>query len=155
VTPTSRTTKKTNPWNDFLRSTRGRYRNMHEASTAYRFRGIRGTTAFEIINRIPGHAIKRTLTPIPGRMTQGVEYKWTDKTGTVRVRIHGPDALAPVGSNAHSGWIVRVERSGRTLDHNGIFHHRQSHNPRSSHYNPTVANDTHIPIQTPTALSFL
>lgn len=153
MTPTSHTTKKTNPWHDFLRSTQGRYWNMHEASIAYRFRGIRGATAQEVINRIPGHATKRTLTPIPGRVTQGVEYKWTDKIGTVRVRIHGPDPSAPVGSNAHSGWIVRVERSGRALEHDGIFHHRQSHNPRSPHYNPTIANDTQI--QTPTDLSFL
>ncbi|MBI1928828.1 hypothetical protein HYR99_31860 [Candidatus Poribacteria bacterium] len=143
------TTRTTNRWNDFRRSTRGRYRNAQEASVAYRFRGSRGATVQEIINRIPGHATKRALAPIPSQVTQGVEYKWADKTGTVRVRIHGPNPSSPIGSNARKGWIVRIQRGGKYLDHNGFFHHRQSHNPRSPYYNPTVANDTHIPLQTP------
>lgn len=49
-------------------------------------------------------------------MTEGFEYKWVEEEVTVRVRIHGPDASAPVGSNAASNWVVRVQCGKKYLD---------------------------------------
>lgn len=140
-----------NSWNDFLRSTKGKYTNIQQASLAYRFRGIQGATYEEVIKRIPKSVSKRYLTPIAGKVDQGVEYKWSDsRLITIRVRIHGVDPSAPVGSNAYNNWVVRIQYGNKHLDHLGNFHPRNAHKPDSPHYNPRAANDTHIPIQTPT-----
>jgi len=147
---------KAHEWREFLKSNKGKYRNPQEASLAYRFRGIRSATFEEVVSRIPSNASKRILTPIPGKVTQGVEYKWTDSRGvSTRVRIHGPDASAPPGSNASAGWVVRIQSSNRMLSHDGSFHHRQSHNQLSPNYNPAAADDTHISIQAPLDISNL
>ncbi|MBZ8183295.1 polymorphic toxin type 30 domain-containing protein [Oscillatoria salina] len=140
-----------NQWNNFLHSTQGRYKTIQQASLAYRFRNIRGATYDRVIECIPQNATRRSLLPIPGKVTQGVEYKWRDRQdNTIRVRIHGPDPSAPLGSNARCGWVVRVQIAGRWLDYKGNFHHRNIHNQSSPYYDAKAVNDTHIPIQSPT-----
>ncbi|MER8066724.1 putative T7SS-secreted protein [Streptomyces sp. NPDC094034] len=97
---------------------------------------------------VPSDATVRHLTPDPnGGAQKGVEYKWTDpETGNVvRMRVHDADGKAPAGSNAANGDVYRISIGGRYQDVSGNLYHRQSHNPNSPHYNPSGANDTHIP----------
>lgn len=69
---------------------------------------------------------------------------------TMRVRIHGIDSSAPVGSNAANGWIVRVQEGKKYLDPDtGQFQPPGISNQDSPFYNLDLANRTHIPIQTP------
>jgi Bacterial toxin 30 len=113
------------------------------------FSALRGTTAREVLQAIPAHATTRKVTPIPGAVQEGIEYKWVDGMTTWRVRIHGPDTSAPAGSNAAQGWVVRIQKGHLFMDAAGNFYPRGVHNPASPHYNAGAANDTHIPIQTP------
>ncbi|MCW7541292.1 polymorphic toxin type 30 domain-containing protein [Aquabacterium sp. A7-Y] len=104
-----------------------------------------GRNSWQTLVSIPPGAHRRTLHPVPGGATRGVEYRWNDGTQTWRVRIHDADPSAPVGSNAHGGWVVRVQRGKQYTDDMGNFHPPGIHNPASPHYNPTAVNDTHIP----------
>jgi Bacterial toxin 30 len=140
-----------NQWNEFLRSNKGKYKTILEASLAYKFNKIEGDTFESVVKRIPGNANKRYLDPQLGKVTQGVEYKWKNRQNqTIRIRVHGPDPSAPIGSNAHNGWIVRIQLSSKWLGVDGKFYHRNSHNPQSPHFDALAANDTHIPILAPT-----
>ena len=67
-------------------------------------------STWQTLVTIPPGAHRRKLHPVPGGATRGFEYKWNDGVHTWRVRFHDADPSAPVGSNAHSGWIVRVQR---------------------------------------------
>lgn len=114
------------------------------------FSNIEGASPAEILNRIPTEANVRPLHPISGAVTEGYEYSWKDGSGqTWRVRIHGPDASAPSGSNAQQGWIVRVQKGTQYMDNSGNFHPRGIHNEKSPNYNPASINDTHIPVKSP------
>ena len=107
------------------------------------FSNLKGATSKEILEAIPENASSRILRPIDGKVTEGIEYKWVENGVTNRVRIHGPDASAPVGSNARDGWVVRVQKGSKFMDHDGGFHPRGVHNPDSPHYNPKQGM-THI-----------
>ncbi|MFJ5230138.1 polymorphic toxin type 30 domain-containing protein [Kitasatospora sp. NPDC088391] len=111
---------------------------------------LRGKDPLSIV---PKDAEVRQLTPHSGGGAQyGVEYKWTNEDGhVVRMRIHGPDGLAPAGSNAANGDIFRIQVGKRYQDLAGNLHHPNSHNPNSPHYNPTAANDSHMPWPVPWA----
>jgi hypothetical protein len=113
------------------------------------FSNLKGATAKEILDAIPQEAKARTLTPQPGKVQEGIEYKWKENERQIIVRIHGPDPSAPRGSNANQSWVVRVRKAGKNMDSNGNFHPDGIWNPRSPHNNEALANDTHIPIQTP------
>ncbi|MGL4461961.1 MAG: polymorphic toxin type 30 domain-containing protein [Planctomycetia bacterium] len=141
--------KKANSWTEFLKNNKGGFRNLHEASIMYRFQKIKGAVYEDIVALIPADATSRVLTPIPGKVTHGIEYKWVSGGVTNRVRLHGSDPSAPAGSNAASGWVARIQRGNRVLDDQGRWQHGNSHNPASPFYNPAVANATHIPIQAP------
>lgn len=84
-------------------------------------------------------------------MSERFEYTWKASDGTkMTVRVHGPDASAPAGSNAAKGWIVRVQQGKKYLDPiSGDFQPRGITNPNSPHYSEELANSTHIPIQSP------
>ncbi len=139
-----------NNWHQFRRANKGKYQSIQLESIAYRFRDIIGLGYEEIIKRIPLQATRRILIPEEGKVIEGVEYKWISNTEiTIRVRLHGPDASAPPDSNAYNGWIVRIKVGDKYLDCQGNFAHRNCHNPRSPHYDPNMANNTHIPIQSP------
>jgi hypothetical protein len=143
-----------NNWHQFRRANKGKYQNIQQESIAYRFSNIMGLSYEEIIKRIPQQATRRILIPEEGKVIEGVEYKWKNKWEshteiTIRVRLHGPDASAPHNSNAYNGWIVRIKVGNEYLDCQGNFAHRNCHNPRSPHYDPNMANNTHIPIQSP------
>jgi len=103
----------------------------------------------EVLQAVPAHATVRRLVPIRGAVLEGVEYKWVEGTTTWRVRIHGPDASAPVGTNAAQGGVIRIQKGSLFMDAAGIFHPRGVHNPASPNYNAAAANETHIPIVTP------
>lgn len=113
------------------------------------FTGLRGATPEEVLSRIPRNATRETWRPIEGGARTGIKYKWTDADGTTwRVRMHGPDPSAPAGSNAASGWIVRIQRGSKFMDETGTFHPRGVlQNPRSPNYNPDLGNRTHIPLE--------
>ncbi|WP_243521877.1 polymorphic toxin type 30 domain-containing protein [Bacillus pseudomycoides] len=115
------------------------------------FSNIQGATIDDILSRIPKDAPKRDLSPQPGKVTEGFEYKWEAPDGsTMRVRVHGPDASAPAGSNAANGWIVRVQKGKKYFDPiSGEFQPPGIVKPNSSHYNEGLANSTYIPIQPP------
>ncbi|WP_064201484.1 polymorphic toxin type 30 domain-containing protein [Brevibacillus brevis] len=115
------------------------------------FIGIRGSTVDDIISRIPTYAKRRELTPVKGKVEKGFEYHWEENGDGVswRVRVHGPDASAPEGSNARNNWIVRVVRGNKYLDSKGNWHTRGIYNKNSPNYSEEFGNDTHIPIQTP------
>ena len=115
------------------------------------FRDISGKSVQEVISRIPEGATMRKLTPVEGGSTVGVEYKWVDEHGvTNRLRLHDADPSAPVGSNASQGWVARYQVGGKYYDPEvGNLRPRNVHKPESPHYDPKAANDTHIPIETP------
>ena len=63
------------------------------------------------------------------------------------LRIHGQNPNAPTGSNSERFWVMRLFRKvrgneGEYMDHNGNFH-------KPSSMTDVSANDTHIPIETP------
>lgn len=66
------------------------------------------------------------------------------------MRIHGPYALAPPGSNASNGWVVRIMDGKKSMDINGVYHPPGIFNPSNPSYNPSAINDVHIPITKPT-----
>jgi RHS repeat-associated protein len=108
---------------------------------------FRPGAGWQTLVTIPPGATRRKLHPVPGGATRGFEYKWHDGTQTWRVRIHDADPSAPVGSNAHSGWVARVQRGSQYADDMGTFHPPGIHNPASPFHNPTAINDTHIPFR--------
>jgi RHS repeat-associated protein len=95
----------------------------------------------------PKSASVRTLTPsTTDGVQEGLEYKWVNPQGqTVRLRIHGPDPSAPVGSNAASGPTYRVQIGGRYADADANLYPRGVSNPKSPFYDPLAADATHIP----------
>ncbi|WP_333769431.1 polymorphic toxin type 30 domain-containing protein [Streptomyces sp. IBSBF 2435] len=105
---------------------------------------LRGKDPMSIV---PDDAKIRELTPHSGGGSQyGLEYSWKNDAGqTVRLRIHGPDGTAPVGSNSASGETYRIQIGRQYQDEAGNLYHHQSHNPNSPNYNPNAANATHIP----------
>ena len=105
---------------------------------------LRGKDPMSIV---PDDAEVRWLTPHSnGGAQYGVEFKWSDDDGnTVRLRAHGPDGTAPVGSHAATGDVYRVQVGKRYQDIDGNLFHPNVHNPNSPHYNPTAANNTHMP----------
>ncbi|MBC1519024.1 hypothetical protein HB877_08765 [Listeria welshimeri] len=115
------------------------------------FSNLQGTSIDDILSRIPKDANKRVLTPQPGKVTEGFEYTWKASDGTkMTVRVHGPDASAPAGSNAANGWIVRVQKGKKYLDPvSGEFQPPGISRPNSEFYNEDLINSTHIPIQPP------
>lgn len=114
------------------------------------FTNLKGTSIDDILSRIPKDATRRELTPVEGKVTEGFEYKWTEDGKTMRVRIHGPDASAPVGSNALNNWVVRVQQGKKYLDPGtGKFQPPGITNISSPYYNEELANRTHIPIKHP------
>ena len=65
------------------------------------------------------------------------------------MRIHGPDNSSHAGYNAKNHWIVRIMKrtkgvKSEYMDSNGNFHLKQN-----LPTNDILANDTHIPIETP------
>ncbi|MFR9724439.1 polymorphic toxin type 30 domain-containing protein [Streptomyces sp. MS19] len=96
---------------------------------------------------VPDSAEVRELTPHPNGGSQyGLEFKWVDsQSRTVRMRIHGPDGTAPPGSNSASGETFRIQFGQKYQDETGNLYPPGVHKPESSNYNPTAANDTHIP----------
>ncbi|MGF1527365.1 MAG: polymorphic toxin type 30 domain-containing protein [Candidatus Competibacterales bacterium] len=129
----------------------GHLRMGADATKVGKFDDIAGQSVEEILKRIPDDATERVLKPVDGKVQVGVEYKWVDDNGvTNRVRIHGPDPSAPAGSNAADGWVARHQVGGKYYDPDaGQLMPPGIKNPDSPHYNPTSANNTHIPIQTP------
>lgn len=114
------------------------------------FSDIKGASIDDILSRIPENATRRELTPIEGKVTEGFEYKWVQDGKTMRVRVHGPDASAPAGSNAANGWIVRVQEGKKYYDPvTGRFQPPGISNVDSPFYNEDIANRTHIPIKNP------
>ncbi|MET0027444.1 MAG: polymorphic toxin type 30 domain-containing protein [Candidatus Thiodiazotropha sp.] len=112
--------------------------------------GISGAKVQEIVSNIPESASVRVLKPVEGKSQMGLEYKWVDENGiTNRLRIHDPDP-SHQGSNAANGWVARWQQKGGYYDPTtGGFAHKNAFNPKSPHYDPAAANNTHIPIQTP------
>ncbi len=74
------------------------------------FRGLAGKTVEEIFERVPSGW---KLVP----QDKGAGVKFLDELGIERIRMHGPSATAPSGSNAASGWTLRVmDRAGNYYD---------------------------------------
>ncbi|MGP1434224.1 MAG: polymorphic toxin type 30 domain-containing protein [Catonella sp.] len=113
------------------------------------FSNLKGTTIEDILSRIPTNAKKRELTPIQGKVTEGFEYKFFENGETIRVRVHGYDQSAPIGSNAYDNWIVRVQKGKKYMDSSGKFHPPGISNPNSEFYDEIIIDDTHIPIKVP------
>ena len=115
------------------------------------FDNLQNATFEEILSRIPPDARQRILSPQPGKVTEGVDFTWTNSDGVkMTVRIHGLDPSAPAGSNSANGWIVRVQQGKRYLDPvSGELQPRGISNPLSEHFNENIINNTHIPIKEP------
>jgi len=69
------------------------------------FRGIEGARVEEIISRVPSNW---TL----ASQLKGMGIRFLDSTGIERLRLHGPGARAPIGSNSAAGWTARVHVPG-------------------------------------------
>jgi len=117
--------------------------------------GGAGPLRWHTLIRIPPRAKRRILSPVEGKAQEGVEYRWRAEGRTIKVRIHDrhPSVTAaeavPV-PNALVGWVVRVRRGKRYTDAEGRYHPWGELNPKSSLFNESLANATHIPIDPPT-----
>jgi hypothetical protein len=112
------------------------------------FTNAAGISINEIVSRIPENARIESWIPVPEGAREGMKFSWKDTAGnTWRVRMHGPAPNAPVGSNAASGWILRVKCGHDYMDATGKFYKESIENPHSPNYNPDAINRTHIPIQ--------
>lgn len=102
----------------------------------------------EIINRIPENATRRELFPVEGGTSEGFEYKWVQDGQTWRLRVHGTDSGAPVGSNAANGWTMRIQRGSWYWDPTiNDFQPARFTNPNGEFFNEGIMNNTHIPVQ--------
>lgn len=109
------------------------------------FIGLIGATPNEVLSRIPEDAEIEQWVPNLGGALNGMKFYWKDLSGKAwRLRMHGPDPSAPAGSNAASGWVLRVQHRKRFMDAVGDFIR-----PNSPDYTEDKANETHIPIQPP------
>jgi hypothetical protein len=114
------------------------------------FTGLIGATLNEVVARIPADAKILPWKPDLGRIEEGMKFGWIDVIGQDwEVRMHEPDIKAPMGSNAASGWVVRIQRDNYYMDNAGNFYKQNWLKPTSLKYNPANANATHIPIQAP------
>jgi hypothetical protein len=71
------------------------------------FRGIQGATVEEIVSRVPS-----SWTVASQERGQGIRF--FDEMGAERLRLHGPSASAPAGSNSAAGWTARIQVPGTT-----------------------------------------
>ena len=94
----------------------GGYQANGAGNSPIDFSNLEGSTADEVLKRIPDYATSRKLYPVEGGATEGIEYKWVQDGQTYRVRIHNADPGAPRGSNAANGWIVRIQRGRQYYD---------------------------------------
>jgi Bacterial toxin 30 len=109
------------------------------------FTGLAGATPNEVVARIPVDVEIEEWTPLARHAQEGMKFKWKDASGRAwRVRMHDPDPSAPAGSNAASGWVLRVQSGKKFMDADGDFI-----KPSSPDYTEEKANETHIPIQPP------
>lgn len=93
------------------------------------FRGIEGARVEEIISRVPGNW---TL----ASQQKGMGIRFLDDTGLERIRLHGPSAGAPAGSNSASGWTARIHVPGT----------KNSYYDSLGNIVGPKANEGHIPI---------
>lgn len=114
------------------------------------FSNFKGSTVDDILDRIPDNATLRELTPVKGGATEEFEFKWVQDGQTYRVRVHSIDPSAPVGSNASQGWIVRIQPGRQYYDYTiEGFQEAKYTNPKGEFFDPSIMNNTHIPISTP------
>ncbi|MFZ6746967.1 polymorphic toxin type 30 domain-containing protein [Undibacterium sp. JH2W] len=113
--------------------------------------GMTGESIESLIKNLPRNASMRKLTPAPGGSQVGLEYKWVDENGKInRFRMHDPDPNAGTGANASEGWTGRWQSQGKYYDPiTNEFRHSNVHKEASPFYDPTAANNTHIPVQPP------
>ncbi|MBA3481287.1 MAG: hypothetical protein H0T51_05675 [Pirellulales bacterium] len=75
--------------------------------------GLAGASVDNIVSRVPAG-----WTSAPQRAGNGLRF--FDEAGFERLRLHGPSARAPVGSNSQSGWTLRImDRAGNYYDDAG------------------------------------
>lgn len=113
---------------------------------------ISGKSLEDIVANVPKDAKIRILTPQFKGAKRGLEYTWKGVDGKKHtLRIHDADPNAPINSNARNGWVARWQVGQQYYDPvNRNLAHRQAHNKRSPNYDPTISNNTHIPIKQPT-----
>ena len=91
------------------------------------FTKLEEVTVDEIISRVP-----KDWKMLAQKNVNGIRF--IDEAGIERIRIHGPDPKAPIGTNSNSGWILRIQDKNKNyLDNFG----------NSGGYK---VNETHIPI---------
>ena len=91
------------------------------------FTKLEGVTVDEIISRVP-----KDWKILAQKNGNGIRF--IDEAGIERIRIHGPDPKAPIGTNSNSGWILRIQDKNKNyLDNFGNI-------------GGYKANETHIPI---------
>ncbi|WP_181000351.1 hemagglutinin repeat-containing protein, partial [Campylobacter concisus] len=91
------------------------------------FTKLEGATVDEIISRVP-----KDWKILAQKNGNGIRF--IDEAGIERIRIHGPDPKAPIGTNSNSGWILRIQDKNKNyLDNFGNI-------------GGYKANETHIPI---------
>jgi hypothetical protein len=93
------------------------------------FTGLEGATIEEIISRVP---INWKL----ASQEKGLGIRFIDELGVERVRLHGPSANTPAGSNSSLGWTLRIHVPGTKNSYYDSF----------GNVVGPKANDGHIPI---------
>lgn len=111
------------------------------------FSNTKGLSIDELISRAPKNAKMRTLVSNDNSQIRGFELRWTEGAKTWKLRIHGPDALAPAGSNAATGWVARIQSGKRNLDGSGKMHPQGVMSRTSPNYDDILSNNVHIPVQ--------
>jgi hypothetical protein len=93
------------------------------------FTGLQGATVEEIVSRIPNNWSLAS-------QQKGFGIRFLDEVGVERVRLHGPSAIAPAGSNSASGWTLRIHAPGS----------KNSYYDNLGNVVGSKANEGHIPI---------
>lgn len=110
----------------------GRRTRQGTSHVAGNFQGLAGKSAAQIIERVPS-----SWKMVP--QDRGLGIKFLDQAGFERLRMHGPSARAPSGSNSASGWILRImDRAGNYYDNVGRivpYHANEGHIPMSGNLN--------------------
>lgn len=98
---------------------------------------------------VPRDAVQRPFTP-DENFAMGERYVWNRPNAAgndqnVRYHAHGPDPRRPETENAGAGPIYRIQQGNAYFDAQNVRHPVNEFNPNSPAYNPSAANDTHIP----------
>jgi hypothetical protein len=122
--------------------------NLPPSRSVGDFSNIRGKSLQNILGAIPPDAEKIPFNiAITEGTNEGIKYKWKDIDGVKwEVRIYNSDYPESIKNKTNNGWIIRIRKGNKYMDHKGKFYSDNLHNSDSKFYNPKKIKNTYIPI---------